>query len=338
MVSVIIPVYNVEKYLKKCIESAISQTYRNIEIILVDDGSTDSSSLICDEYSKIDNRIRVIHKQNAGLGLARNSGMEIMDGEYVTFVDSDDYISDNLIENLINGMEEENFDICKSNLQVVDEQENIILTKPYNEEVFFNDEVYNKFVPRIIGSAPNKKDSLRMGVTGTLYKTSIIKENDILFPSERELISEDLIFNLKYIKYASKVKVISSMGYNNRFNPKSLTRSYRYDRFEACKKMFIEVEKILKSDLPKCNDEIFLRLSKMFFIYLKMCILQEKKKISKNNAPTIIRHLKKICNDELVQKIISNYPVKLLGFKQRKFIMLIKKKKVYILYILLNFL
>ena len=98
MISVIIPIYNVEKYLEKCIQSIINQTYRNLEIILVDDGSTDNSGEIADKYKKIDNRIKVIHKINGGLSDARNKECEIATGEYISFIDSDDYIDLNMYE------------------------------------------------------------------------------------------------------------------------------------------------------------------------------------------------------------------------------------------------
>ena len=90
LVSIVVPIYNVEKYLKKCIDSIINQTYKNIEIILVDDGSTDNCGKICDEYTKTDNRIVVIHKKNGGLSDARNAGLDIAKGKYIAFVDSDD--------------------------------------------------------------------------------------------------------------------------------------------------------------------------------------------------------------------------------------------------------
>ena len=91
-ISVIIPVYNVEKYLKRCLDSVINQTYKNLEIILVDDGSTDNSGKICDEYAKNDKRIIVIHKENGGVSVARNIGLDICTGDYVNFIDSDDWI------------------------------------------------------------------------------------------------------------------------------------------------------------------------------------------------------------------------------------------------------
>ena len=111
VVSVIVPVYNVEQYIRKCIESILNQTYNKMEIILVDDGSTDNSGIICDEYSKRDKRIKVIHKINGGLSDARNAGLDICTGDYIVFVDSDDYIKNNMIEMLHKDILEKRADI-----------------------------------------------------------------------------------------------------------------------------------------------------------------------------------------------------------------------------------
>ena len=100
LISVIVPCYNVEEYLPKCIESILNQTYRNLEILLVDDGSPDNCGRICDEYAAKDSRIRIIHKKNGGLSDARNAALDVMTGEYVTFIDSDDYVSDDYVEYL----------------------------------------------------------------------------------------------------------------------------------------------------------------------------------------------------------------------------------------------
>lgn len=108
LISVIIPVYNVEIYLRRCIESILHQTYTNLEIILIDDGSTDASGSICDEYQKTDNRIIVIHKENEGLSAARNNGIEICKGKYITFIDSDDYVEENYVQVLYNTLKKYN--------------------------------------------------------------------------------------------------------------------------------------------------------------------------------------------------------------------------------------
>ena len=105
MISVIIPVYNVEKYLNECLNSVCSQTFKNLEIILVDDGSTDDSSKICDKWSAKDSRVRVIHQLNAGLSEARNSGLKYCKGDYILYIDSDDSIEEDLVESLMNLIE-----------------------------------------------------------------------------------------------------------------------------------------------------------------------------------------------------------------------------------------
>ena len=105
-ISVIIPVYNVEKYLKRCLDSVINQTYKNLEIILIDDGSTDKSGNICDEYAAKDKRIIVIHKENGGLSDARNKGLDICTGDYISFIDSDDWIENGFYEYVVNNVKD----------------------------------------------------------------------------------------------------------------------------------------------------------------------------------------------------------------------------------------
>ncbi|MDR1460052.1 MAG: glycosyltransferase [Campylobacteraceae bacterium] len=119
LISVIVPIYNVERYLEKCLNSIINQTYKNLEIILVDDGSPDNCGKICEEYAKKDNRIRVVHKSNGGLSSARNAGLDIANGEYIAFVDSDDYIAENMYEDLINIARKEMSDIVISSFYYV---------------------------------------------------------------------------------------------------------------------------------------------------------------------------------------------------------------------------
>ncbi len=111
LISVVVPIYNVKKYLKKCVESILNQSYKNLEVILVDDGSEDGCSVLCDEYKKIDKRVIVIHKENGGLSDARNAGIEIANGKYITFVDSDDYIEKDMIETLYKSVENNNAEI-----------------------------------------------------------------------------------------------------------------------------------------------------------------------------------------------------------------------------------
>lgn len=126
LISIIVPIYNVEKYLKQCIDSIINQTYKNIEIILIDDGSPDRCGAICDEYSKKDNRIIVIHKKNGGLSDARNRGIDIANGKYLTFIDSDDFVDSDYIEKLYNSIKLHNTQIAQCGISKVNKSNETI--------------------------------------------------------------------------------------------------------------------------------------------------------------------------------------------------------------------
>ena len=136
LISVIVPVYNVEEYLNGCIDSIVNQTYKNLEIILVDDGSTDSCPKICDQWSKKDKRIRVIHKKNGGVSSARNLGLEVAKGSYISFVDSDDYLEKNMYSTIIDKMCEENCDIIAFNYYIVDKKNKTVAISKKIEEDF----------------------------------------------------------------------------------------------------------------------------------------------------------------------------------------------------------
>lgn len=138
LISVIVPVYNVEKYLKKCVNSITSQTYENLEILLVDDGSTDSSGQICNEFEKNDARIKVIHKKNGGLSDARNAGLDRAKGQYYAFIDSDDYIQDNTIEIMLNAVKKNKSEIAICNMiRFLEEGETLQFYCPTDHEVLY---------------------------------------------------------------------------------------------------------------------------------------------------------------------------------------------------------
>ena len=333
LISVIVPVYNVEKYLKQCVDSILNQTYKELEIILVDDGSTDNSGKICDEYESKYENIIVIHKKNAGLGMARNTGMENMHGKYVTFIDSDDYIDNTLIENLYNSVINNKVDMCKSGFTRVDEIGREILTKTkYANEVFEGDRAKREMLPRMIGSAPDKKDSIEMAVCAVLYNTEYIVNNNIRFPSERQLISEDLIFNIDYMQYCNGSCTIDITGYNYRYNVASLTKKYREDRFESSTFFFETIKEKCKK--IGYNKDTILRASRMYFIYLRMSIQQEIPKISNKKMTQNIRKIKQICNNKVVMETIKDYPINKIGMKQRIFLYLLKYKFAIVIYVL----
>ncbi|NJE45754.1 glycosyltransferase [Massilimicrobiota sp. SW1139] len=333
MISVVVPVYNVEKYLEECIESILKQVYTNYEIILVDDGSTDSSGNICDFYALNFPNIQVIHKNNEGLGMARNTGIERAKGDYITFIDSDDYVDENLLLDLISNIKKCNADVCLGGFKKVSDDKKILFTEQYNMAVYYHNGVTNDIFIKMLGSLPNKHDVIRMSVCNTLFKLSIINKYNLRFLSEREYISEDLLFDLDYYLHANKCILLNNINYNYRYNPSSLTTSYKKDRFNSTIKFFEYLEQRLY--YYKFNDESILRMKKMFFVYLRSCIKQEKIKVSEKTFFESISNIKNMCNNNYVKKIINTYPYFQLNFKQMFFILLIKLKVYYLLYFLL---
>lgn len=332
-ISIVVPVYNVEKYLNKCIDSLLLQSYENIEIILVDDGSTDKSGDICDSYKNC-KKIKVVHKQNEGLGYARNSGLEVASGKYVAFVDSDDWVSPSLIDNLYDAITKYKVDFAKNGFRRVTNDGTLIEETKYQNEVFSGDAAAKKLLPRMIGSAPNKHDSLEMCAVATLYKMDIIRTYDMKFPSERKMISEDLVFNIDYLQKANGAVTIDSVDYYYRMNATSLSHSYRPDRMKASESFYLNIRQKLMA-LGYNMDTVY-RLDRMFFIYTRMSISQEKTSISKHNNQTSLNNIHMICENKTLRSAIKEYPIKQLGFKQQVFLKLLIHKNTKLLLYLAN--
>lgn len=327
-ISVIIPVFNVEKYLDCCIQSLVKQTVQCYEIILVDDGSTDRCAEICDHWAEKTDIIKVIHKQNAGLGMARNSGLEIATGEYIIFIDSDDFCDSDFIERICAIVENYNCDTCKTIFRRVDLQGNKVSEEKIEKELFIGAEIKEKLIPRMIGSSPEKHDSLPMSTCSTLYSMDIIKKHNLRFCSEREWISEDILFNIAYFAYSQKTVISDYIGYNYRINPKSLSTSYREDRFEQFIKLYHKEKEILLNIGIWENSKY--RLSRQFFVYLTMCFSQLK------NCPLSfqqkLENIRSACQHQETKRMIMEYPVNLMGFKQKIFIMMVKHSWTFLIW------
>ena len=232
--SIIIPIYNVEKYLDKCVQSAMSQTLQDIEIILVDDESPDGCPQMCDEYAKLDKRIKVVHKNNGGLGFARNSGLDIATGEYVTFLDSDDFVDLCTYEHLYNIVKAENLDAIYYKFKRFSNENEVAVEKPIDDLTKYEGENIKDLMLDIIASEPSAEVDHKIHCSSctAMYRFEIIKKNNVRFHSERELISEDLIFNLDLLKYANKIAFNKGAHYHYRINNLSLSNTIRTDRIE----------------------------------------------------------------------------------------------------------
>ncbi len=216
-VSLIVPVYNVEKYLPKCISSILSQIYENFELLLIDDGSTDHSGKLCDLYAQKDGRIKVFHKINEGASKARNLGIKYATGEYIAFIDSDDWIESNYLDILIK--ESYNTDIIFFPAKMLYEEnsETIYIPKVINEQNRENVEDSILYLYK-----NNQKFQYFVFTWNKLFKKEIIEKNNIKF-NEIIIHKEDELFTLEYCRYVNKIKTITTPIYNYRIRQTSLT-------------------------------------------------------------------------------------------------------------------
>ena len=237
MVSVIVPIYKVERFIRTCIESIINQTYKDLEIILVDDGSPDDCGSIIEEYAKIDSRVRVIHKINGGLSDARNAGLEVASGEYVTFVDSDDFILPRMIEDIVNIAEQEGADVVECQ-RVRCAEEDTIKTICYKEQ----DNTVVSYDCKAIMANFLVKKRIRVTAWAKLYRRSLFSE--IRFPYGK--YHEDVFTTYKILHLAKKVSSTERVGYVYRINSGSIMQ----EKFS--KKSLDSIEgKLLQADFVR---------------------------------------------------------------------------------------
>jgi glycosyltransferase involved in cell wall biosynthesis len=236
LISFIVPIYRVEDYLRQCLNSLISQTIRNTEIILIDDGSPDNSGKIADQFAEPDSRVKVIHKKNAGLGMARNSGLEIATGKYVCFVDSDDWLELSGLEALVERAEMYGVDIVVSGFYDWDPgtQCKVYVPTPMPEGIYAHNEIIDGFWLPMIESAHRK---YWCTAWRGIYRRDFIENNNLRFPSEKEQLVEDLPFNLIAYYKAKSMYLLDKAYYHYRFNEKSLTNTYNASTVERYAKM-----------------------------------------------------------------------------------------------------
>ena len=201
LISVVIPIYKVEKYIFRCVDSVLNQTYKNLEIILVDDGSPDACPKICDEYAKKDARVIVIHKQNGGLSSARNAGIEIAKGEYITFIDSDDYVNDNYVETLYKAICEDGTDLAIGSHRAVYDNGTVIDRSCSKRCTLSSVEALKCVL---------YDDGIDVSAWAKLYKLELF--SDIRYPEGR--LYEDAATTYKLIDKAGKISLDSKVIYN----------------------------------------------------------------------------------------------------------------------------
>ena len=343
-ISIIIPVYNVEQYIERCLNSLINQTLKDIEIILVDDSSKDSSLLICNKFAEKDSRIKVIHKENEGAGKARNEALKIATGEYIGFVDSDDFVHADMFETLYKKAQKYNSDLIMSGVLFVDgnmfsEKGNCVRKDYFAKDTHFESkEDLQKLRMGIIGATPDDIDDSKYGMSiwKNLFRHEIIKQNNLYFESEREMLSEDALFMVDFISCIKKATGINEAFYNYCRNGASISKSYKKDKFEKSLVFVGEVEKRFSKDIDPQIYQIYIY---RFWQAICRVICSQEIMFAKENGlkySDLKSRLKEVCTHSLTKRTLKAYPISKLPFKQRVFALGIKYKMYFLLKILVG--
>ena len=259
--------------------------------------------------------------------------MELVKGSFVTFLDSDDYISSTNIQELAEIVEKEGADTVLGGFSRVDVDGNVLAKEAYDFKIYSDKEVQSSFFPRLMGSSPTHKDSIRPSVWNSMYSMDIIRKNNILFKSEREYAAEDIVFDIEYYRYAQKVVTISTASYNYRVTPGSLTQKYRPDRFDKSVFLYKYIFARLKELGYSGNASV--RAARQLFVYTRMAIKQEvicrDRKFSEK-----YKQIRRIINDKFLRSVISNYPVEKLSLQPKVFLYLIKFRLSLLIYALIK--
>lgn len=302
-ISVIVPVYNAGKWLQRCIDSILAQTFTDFELLLIDDGSTDNSGAICDEYAEQDSRIRVFHKPNGGVSSARNLGLDNARGEWITFVDSDDWIISAYLSSLLG---DEEVDFAMLNYQAVGWKGWI--NKEYENRVYSENELPQFFVSHLIScNTPWAK----------VFKCSIIKKNYIRF-DEALSYGEDTLFVIDYLMHVEKVRIINNKYYYyNCENLNSLSNKIDVNRcldlVDSLSERIIALGSIKNFDYLKVKNSIIRLISNRIiysFDYYQDNAPSKLKKICQNN------NLNDVIEDKSLPKSLSRKLFEYLSSKQ----------------------
>ena len=341
-VSIIVPVYNVENYIERCLNSLVNQTFKDIEIITINDGSTDKSLELINKYVKEDIRVSVIDLGDEGVSYCRNLGIEKANGKYIMFVDSDDWIDSNMIEVMYKKAEENKLDLvmCSYIREFKDHSKEKIFNLP-EEIIYKEDKVKNELLRKLVGpvkeelSNPEMLDALGT-VWGKLYRTDILKENKIKFVDLKEIGSaEDTLFNIFTFNYLKKVMFLNKPMYHYwRDNPKSVTSQYNSKLKEQRKVFFKYISDFIKeNNFEQVFEEALNNRICTSVLGLGLIECSKNNKISRINK---IKNIKKIINEEYIRNAYKNLELKYFSIHWRVFYFFIKNKMSFCSYLMLS--
>ena len=271
-VSVVVPIYNVEKYLSKCVESLLSQSLRDIEVVLVDDGTQDDGGAIAEKYAFTDQRIKVVHQDNRGLGPARNSGIKVATGDYVGFVDGDDWVEPDMFEGLYRTAREVDADIVVSgHCDVSNGEKTYIKTHPLAGQIIEGDSIepvrLNLYGHRL---GDEEVESFPMSVCMSIYRRSLIDDNSLQF---EEILSEDVFFNLKAYRAARRIAFTGDTGYCYRKDGQdSITRTFSDSKLDRYKTFISTLMDRASHELASIRESCEMRVRRTAIDYARLYI------------------------------------------------------------------
>ena len=341
-VSIIVPAYNVENYIERCLNSLVNQTFKDIEIITINDGSTDKSLELLNKYAKEDIRVSVIDLGDEGVSYCRNLGVEKANGKYIMFVDSDDWIDSNMIEAMYKKAEENKLDLvmCSYIREFKDHSKEKRFNLP-EEIIYKEDKVKNELLRKLVGPVkeellnPEMLDALGT-VWGKLYRADILKENKLKFVDLSEIGSaEDTLFNIFTFNYLKKVMFLNKPMYHYwRDNPKSVTSQYNPKLKEQRKVFFKYISDFLKeNNFVQVFEEALNNRICTSVLGLGLIECSKNNKVSGINK---IKNIKKIINEEYVRNAYKNLELKYFSIHWRIFYFFIKNKMSFCSYLMLS--
>lgn len=330
-VSIIIPVYRVEPFLHRCVDSVLSQTLSNIEVILVDDGSPDQCPEICDNYAKAHSNIQVIHKKNGGLSSARNAGMRIARGKYVMFIDSDDWIDPETALELFTTAEKYDVDFVRFRPVYAGwpgHQDGTLCDfgteKGMHEGLYSKPDIVKEIYPRLFAT-PQLTLGIIVAAWRSFYKRSFLEHNHLHF-DETVRYSEDTIFSARVVTATSSFYYLDGGRYYHYFfNPGSITKSFKSDRWDSCKQLIHCFERDFSTHVEyDFTDQLWLQK-----LYCIASALGQRRQIT--DMSERVSYCRTICDDPITAEACQHLSLLCVNWKLKVIFILIRMKASWLL-------
>lgn len=287
MISIIVPIYNVEKYIRQCVDSILNQTYRDIEIILVDDGSPDNCAEICDNYAKKDGRVKIVHKKNGGLMSARQAGLRAATGEYVGFVDGDDWIEPDMYGHFADVIKKYKPDMALCEFIFAYPNQDVLSSQKLSKEYFSKEEITGELYPTLLFKTPYYNFGINPCCWSKVFRREIL-ENNLYRVTPKIKIGEDAAFTYPCILECQNIAYVDEYLYHYRSNPDSMTNSYD-DKLEDT--ILIPYE-ILKASFTDCGYDFSSQMNYYLVYLINMVIRNEANPENKKAAGEKIKTFK----------------------------------------------